>query len=121
MARDNDNIRATPRYRPCKKIRFWIRLAERVRDGTTLQTKLLSLNNGGKTLECQESTSQSSNCQILKVNKHLKRSSVDAEHLFRFHVWTQNICSVFAHKVVFSNLSGIVWTRPKKANIRAKL
>ena len=35
MARDNDNIRATPRYRPCKKIHFWIRLAELVRDGTT--------------------------------------------------------------------------------------
>ena len=36
-----------------------------------------------------------------------KRSSVDAEHLFRFHVWTQNICSVFALEVAFSNLSGI--------------
>ena len=36
MARDNDTIRATPRYRPCKKIHFWIRLAERVRGGTTL-------------------------------------------------------------------------------------
>ena len=35
MARDNDNIRATPRYRPCKKIHFCIRLAELVRDGTT--------------------------------------------------------------------------------------
>ena len=44
-----------------------------------------------------------------------KRSSVNAEHLFRFHVWTQNICSVFALKVAFSNLSGIVWTRPKTA------
>ena len=30
-------------------------------------------------------------------------------------VWTQNICSVFALKVAFSNLSGIVWTRPKKS------
>ena len=28
-------------------------------------------------------------------------------------MWTQNICSVFALKVAFSNLSGIVWTRPK--------
>ena len=27
-------------------------------------------------------------------------------------VWTQNICSVFALKVAFSNLSGMVWTRP---------
>ena len=52
--------------------------------------------------------SQSSNCQILKVNNRLKRCSVDAEHLFRFHVWTQNICSVFALKGAFSNLSGIV-------------
>ena len=111
MTRDNDNIRAAPRYRPCKKIHFWIRLAELVRDGTTSFTKLLPLNNGGKTLECQERASQSSNFQILKVNNHLKRSSVDAEHLFRFHVWTQNICSVFALKVAFSNLSGIVWTK----------
>ena len=31
MASDNDTIRATPRYRPCKKIHFWIRLALRVR------------------------------------------------------------------------------------------
>ena len=28
-------------------------------------------------------------------------------------MWTQNICCVFALKVAFSNLSGIVWTRPK--------
>ena len=28
-------------------------------------------------------------------------------------MWTQNICFVFALKVAFSNLSGIVWTRPK--------
>ena len=35
IARDIDTIRATPRYRPCKKIHFWIRLAERVRGGTT--------------------------------------------------------------------------------------
>ena len=28
-------------------------------------------------------------------------------------MWTQNICSVFALKVAFSNLSGIVWTRPQ--------
>ena len=28
-------------------------------------------------------------------------------------MWTQNICSVFAFKVAFSNLSGIVWTRPQ--------
>ena len=33
MARDNDTIRATPRYRSCKKIHFWIGLAERVRGG----------------------------------------------------------------------------------------
>ena len=28
MERDNDNIRATLRYRSCKKLHFWIRLAE---------------------------------------------------------------------------------------------
>ena len=28
-------------------------------------------------------------------------------------MWTKNFCSVFAPKVAFSNLSGIVWTRPK--------
>ena len=27
---NNDTIRATPRYRPCKKIQFWTRLAELV-------------------------------------------------------------------------------------------
>ena len=42
---------------------------------------------------------------------------MDAEHLFRFHVWTQNICSVFALKVAFSNLSGIVWTRPNSDSL----
>ena len=35
IARDNEAIRATPHYRPCKKIHFWIRLAERVRGWTT--------------------------------------------------------------------------------------
>ena len=39
---------------------------------------------------------------------------MDAEHFIRFHVLTQNICSVFVLKVAFSNLSGIVWTRPEK-------
>ena len=45
----------------------------------------------------------------------IKRCSVDAEHtgIIRFHVWTENFCSFFAPKVAFSNLSGIVWTRPK--------
>ena len=43
----------------------------------------------------------------------IKRCSVDEEHFIRFHVWTENFCSVFALKVAFSNLSGIVWTRPK--------
>ena len=38
---------------------------------------------------------------------------MDAEHIIRFHVWTENFCSFFAPKVAFSNLSGIVWTRPK--------
>ena len=42
----------------------------------------------------------------------IKRCSVDAEHIIRFHVWTENFCSFFAPKVAFSNLSGIVWTRP---------
>ena len=45
----------------------------------------------------------------------IKRCSVDAEHIIRFHVWTENFCSFFAPKVAFSNLSGIVWTRPEKA------
>ena len=45
----------------------------------------------------------------------IKRCSVDAEHFIRFHVWTENFCSFFAPKVAFSNLSGIVWTRPKKS------
>ena len=45
----------------------------------------------------------------------IKRCSVDAEHIIRFHVWTENFCSFFAPKVAFSNLSGIVWTRPKYA------
>ena len=30
-----------------------------------------------------------------------------------FHLWTENFCSFFAPKVAFSNLSGIVWTRPE--------
>ena len=42
----------------------------------------------------------------------IKRCSVDAEHIIRFHVWTENFCSFFSPKVAFSNLSGIVWTRP---------
>ena len=32
-------------------------------------------------------------------------------------MWTQNICSVFALKVAFSNLSGIVWTRPEPLHL----
>ena len=44
----------------------------------------------------------------------IKRYSVNAEHFICFHVWTENFCSgaktVFAPKVAFSNLSGIVWT-----------
>ena len=28
-------------------------------------------------------------------------------------VWTENILSVFGAKTPFSNLSGLVWTRPK--------
>ena len=43
----------------------------------------------------------------------IKRCSVDAEHVIRFHLWTENFCSFFAPKVAFSNLSGIVWTRPE--------
>ena len=35
---------------------------------------------------------------------------MDAEHIIRFHMWTENFCSFFAPKVAFSNLSGIVWT-----------
>ena len=111
MERDNDTIRTTPRYRPCKKIHFWIRLAlimstwrdnfvnevvvpEEWRENFRMPRKnLLKLK-----LPNFES----------KVNNHLKRSSVDAEHFIRFHVRTQNICSVFALKVAFSNLSGIV-------------
>ena len=42
----------------------------------------------------------------------IKRCSVDAEHIIRFQMWTENFCSIFAPKVAFSNLSGIVWTRP---------
>ena len=42
----------------------------------------------------------------------IKRCSVYAELIIRFHVWTENFCSFFAAKVAFSNLSGIVWTRP---------
>ena len=68
--------------------------------------------NGGNTLLMPRKNLLKLKLPILKVNKHLKCSSVDAEHLFRFHVWTQNICSVFALKVAFSNLSGVVWTRP---------
>ena len=30
-----------------------------------------------------------------------KPYSVDAEHIIRFHAWTQNICSVLALKVAF--------------------
>ena len=37
----------------------------------------------------------------------IKRCSVDAEHIIRFHVWTENFCSFFAPKVAFPNLSGI--------------
>ena len=37
----------------------------------------------------------------------IKRCSVDAEHIIRFHMWTENFCSFFAPKVAFSNLSGI--------------
>ena len=44
----------------------------------------------------------------------IKRCGVDAEHIIRFHVWTENFCSFFAPKVAFSNLSGIVWTRPER-------
>ena len=43
----------------------------------------------------------------------IKRCSVDAEHIIRFYVWTETFCSFFAPKVAFSNLSGIVWMRPK--------
>ena len=43
----------------------------------------------------------------------IKRCSVDAEHIIRFHMWTENFCSFFEPKVAFSNLSGIVWMRPK--------
>ena len=35
MARDNDTIKATPCYRPCKKIHVWIQLAQQVHGGTT--------------------------------------------------------------------------------------
>ena len=35
VARDNDIIRSTQRYRSCKKIHFWIRMALRVRGGIT--------------------------------------------------------------------------------------
>ena len=80
---------------------------------------ILSCNLSSQ-VEWQERISETSNCEILKVNNHLKCSSEDAEHLFRFHVWTQNISSIFALKVAFSNLSGIVWTRPEWAEQRRK-
>ena len=51
----------------------------------------------------------------------IKRCSVDAEHIIRFHVWTENFCSFFAPKVAFSNLSGIVWTRPLPPFLRRLL
>ena len=81
---------------------------------STLQEDTLLDSTGRTSAWCENFVNEvvvleeCSNCQILKVNNHLKRSSVDAEHLFHFHVWTQNICSVFALKAAFSNLSGIV-------------
>ena len=95
MARDNDTIRATPRCRPCKKIHFWIRLAEQVRGGTgfvnkvivpedwrenfrMLRKNLLKLKlpnfeskQPPKTLQCERRTFYPFSC-------------VDAKHLFRF-------------------------------------
>ena len=50
----------------------------------------------------------------------IKRCSVDAEHIIRFHVWMENFCSFFAPKVAFSNLSGIVWTRPNSSSFNGK-
>ena len=41
------------------------------------------------------------------------RCSVDVDHFIRFQVWTENFCFVFIVRVLFSNLSGIVWTGPK--------
>ena len=60
-----------------------------------------------------------SKCLVIKdglviiIAPPIKRCSVDAEHIIRFHVWTENFCSFFPPKVAFSNLSGIVWTRPQ--------
>ena len=88
MARNNDTKRATPHYRPCKKIHFWIRLAERVRGVTK-----------------KEPSKEKIAMQTLNVKNHIKtpkkRYSVGALHFIRFHVWTQNICSVFSLKVAF--------------------
>ena len=39
--------------------------------------------------------------------------SVDVDHFIRLQVWTENFCFVFIVRVLFSNLSGIVWTGPK--------
>ena len=60
-----------------------------------------------------------SKCLVIKdglviiIAPPIKRCSVDSEHIIRFHVWTENFCSFFPPKVAFSNLSGIVWTRPQ--------
>ena len=39
-----------------------------------------------------------------------QRFSVDSETVWKRLMWTENILSVFAAKVAFSNLSGLVWT-----------
>ena len=108
MARDNDTIRATPRYRPCKTIPLL---------DSTGKTSAWWDNFVNEVVGPEEwrENFRMARKNFLKL-KLPNFVSVDAEHLFRFHVWTQNICSVFALKVAFSNLSGRLWTRPQSVS-----
>ena len=75
MARDNDTIRATPRYRPCKKIHFWFRLAERGDEDRRENFKKTRRN-------------------LLKLKLPTVESKQSPKNAI---VWTQNILSVFIY------------------------
>ena len=99
----SDSKRATPSYRPYNNRRF-------TRPG---RASAWWYNYIKKVVVPEESEKTRFNHNQSKMKTIVPPSNVYAKHFSRFLVWTQNLCSVFALKVTFLNLSGIMWTRPK--------
>ena len=115
-----DTRKATRRSQPYKQRRFWTRPGRTSAWWDNFVNEVVVAEEWRENFRMSRGNYHGLNVLLTgacskrdkAVAPPIKRCSVDAEHIIRFHVWTENFCSFFAPKVAFSNLSGIVWTRP---------